>query len=311
MPTPVRVAFLGNDPWSVPSLERLAETAEIDVALVVTRDPRPARRGSRRVPTPVSAAARRRGLPLVETPTVRGGEGLERLRQCRPDALAVVAYGELLPPAVLAVAAAGAVNLHFSRLPRWRGAAPVQRAIMAGDPVTGVTTMLLDEGLDTGPILQQADEPVRDDDDAGSLGSRLAVLGGPLLVSSILGLVAGTLEPRPQEGPASEAPKVSSADRVLRWSDASAALLRRIRALSPEPGATTAFRGDLLKVWRAEPAGATGEPGSIVRVDGAGIVIATRDGGVRPLEVSAAGRHRMSAAAWALGARPREGERFG
>lgn len=310
--SPVRVAFLGNDVWSVPSLEALHDASDrIMLTLVVTRDPRPGRRGSGPVPTPVARAARERTVPLVETPTVRSGAGLERLRAARPDALAVVAYGELLTPEVLQVAELGAVNVHFSLLPRWRGAAPVQHALLAGDERTGVTTMLIDEGLDTGPVLERVEEPVLSEDDAGTLGERLASIGAGLLVSSIEGLASGRLWGRPQSGEATPAPKIGASDRALDWTEPSGDLLRRIRALSPTPGATTSFRGRELKILRANAEDATGEPGSIVRVDDTGFAVAAGEGGLRPSVVVPAGRSRMPAADFTRGARPRVGERLG
>jgi methionyl-tRNA formyltransferase len=307
----VRVAFLGNDPWSVPSLKALHGSADgLELALVVTRDARPGRRGAGTVPTLVADAARPLGIPVVETPSVRSGPGLDALRAARPEVLAVVAYGELLTADVLGVAALGAVNLHFSLLPRWRGAAPVQHALLAGDERTGVTTMLIDEGLDTGPILERVEEPILADDDAGSLGGRLASIGATLLVSSIEDLAAGRTRVHPQIGEVTLAPKIRAADRRLVWAETAGALIRRIRALAPEPGASTPFRGEGLKILRAEEETVTGEAGSIVRVDDAGFVIATAAGGLRPLVVVPHGRSRMPAADFARGARLRVGERL-
>src|SRR5437667_301649 len=169
----MRVAFLGNAEWSVPPLEALAGSSHRTSA-VVTRAPRPAGRGGRPRATPVAEAARRLNLPLREVETVKGGAGFEALLASRPDALAMVAYGEILPKAVLDLPRIAPVNVHFSLLPELRGAAPVQRAILDGLVVTGVTTIRMDEGMDTGPILLRAEEPIDPEDDAGSLGDRLA-----------------------------------------------------------------------------------------------------------------------------------------
>jgi len=311
--TPVRVAFLGNDDRSVGPLAALASAGPaVEVALVLTRDPRPGRRGAEPVPTPVAELARARGLPLVEAPTVRSGRGLDRLRAARADVLAVVAYGELLTPEVLTIAPLGAVNLHLSLLPRWRGAAPVQRAIMAGDAVTGVTTMLMDRGLDTGPVLQRLEEAVRPEDDAGSLGSRLAELGAPLLRSSIEGLAAGTVTPRAQVGAPTSAPKLTDEDRPIAWSEDAAAIVRRIRALSPTPGAVTTVAESAVKVLRAEEAGApTQGAGVVVAIEGPGLVVGAGSGTVRLLEVVPSGRRRMSGADLARGWRLAPGDELG
>jgi methionyl-tRNA formyltransferase len=305
------VVFLGNDPWSVPPLEALAASTHRP-ELVVTRVPKPAGRGSKLTPTAVADAARRLDLPLVETETVKRDAGFEALVAARPDVLVVVAYGEILPDAVLELPSVAPVNLHFSLLPALRGASPVQGALLEGLARTGVTTMVMDAGLDTGPVLLRREEPVRDDDDAGSLGERLAAVGGGLLVDTLDGLAAGTLEPRPQEGEPSFAPKLKPEDRWIDWNEPADAVVRRVRALAPEPAASTRFRGDVLKVFRATPVdGPEGEPGAVVAVDRDGVAVAAGSGAVRLDEVAPAGRRRMAAADFARGHRPEPGERLG
>jgi methionyl-tRNA formyltransferase len=306
----LRIAFLGNDAWSVPSLEALAGSAH-EVVLVQTAAPKPAGRGNTPTPTVVAAAARSLHLPLFEIETVRSGAGFDRLEEIKPDVLVVVAYGELLPPSVLALPAIAPVNVHFSLLPALRGASPVQRALMLGLERTGVSTIVMDEGLDSGPILLQRELEVAPDDDAGTLGGRLAAVGADLVVESLDRLAAGRIQARAQEGAATFAPKIGPADRVLDWSEPATALVDRVRALSPAPAATTTFRGDPLKVYRAESADAAGESGRIVSVSKEGVVVATGRGGFRPLEVAPAGRRRMSGADFVNGLRPELGERFG
>jgi methionyl-tRNA formyltransferase len=316
--SPVRVIFLGNDPWSVPTLDALAAADDIDVEFVLTNPPRPAGRGSRITPTAVATAAQRLGIDAFEVEGVRAGEGLRAIAEAEPDTVVVVAYGELLTPEVLDVPRLGTVNLHFSLLPRWRGAAPVQRALMEGDEVTGVSVMLLDEGLDTGPVLDTLEEPIRPDDDAGSLGDRLSMIGAPLVVEALRALEAGTGVPRSQDhAAAAYAERIKPDERTIDWVHPAVSIVRRVRALAPSPGATTTFRGRGLKVLRAEarPVGgwmltSSPRPGAL-SVDSDGTPLAqAREGMVALLEVAPAGRARMSGADWARGARLQPGERL-
>ncbi len=308
-----RVVYLGNAAWSVPPLEALADHPDLEVVLVLTRTPRPGRRGAGPEPTPVAKAARARDLSVAEVASVRAGEGRERLVEARPDVLAVVAYGELLPRDVLDLAPLGAVNLHLSLLPRWRGAGPVQHALLAGDTESGVTAMLIDEGLDTGPILEQVSTPVGEDEDAGALGARLADLGGPLLAHAVAALAAGTAVPVLQdEAEATSAPKLTAEDRRIRWADPAASVLGRIRAFAPSPGADTLREGRRLKILRATVApAASAEPGTVTGIGPKGFDVAAGGGVVRVLEVASEGRARMDAASWVRGAHLEPGERLG
>ena len=312
MPAPIRAVFMGNDAWSVPTLERLARPNGVDVVLVVTNPPRPAGRGSKLTPTPVAEAARRLSLPLEETETTRDERFAAQLRDLAPDVAVVVAYGELLASDVLYAPLLGSVNLHFSLLPRWRGASPVQHAILEGDAVTGVTVIRMDEGMDTGPVLARREEAIRSDDDAGSLGARLAAIGADAVAEVLLRLSLEDVTPTPQAGTATLAPKLGPADRAVDWTRPADAVVRRVRAFAPDPGANTTFRGNDLKLLRAEESGwREGAPGTIVDVDRGGVVAATGDGTVRLLEVAATGRRRMPAADWARGVRDLPGDRFG
>jgi methionyl-tRNA formyltransferase len=312
-----RVIFLGNDAWSVPTLERLVGDGGLDVVLVVTNPPRPAGRGSSLTPTPVATVARRLGLPLDEAETTRDPAFVERVRTIAPDLAVVVAYGELLSGEMLRLPRLGCVNLHFSLLPRWRGASPVQHAILAGDAVTGVSVMLMDEGLDTGPVLARREEPIRSDDDAGSLGERLATLGAATLLDVVRRLADGAIGELPRDpvatiGPTTYAPKLGRQDRVIDWGQPADAIVRRVRAFAPEPGATTTWRGTDLKILRADTTVAVdGGSGTIVAVDREGVVVVAADGAVRLAEVAVAGRRRMRAQEWARGARDLLGERLG
>jgi methionyl-tRNA formyltransferase len=260
----------------------------------------------------VAQASRALSLPLFEAATVKEGPGLEALRDAAPDVMAVVAYGEILPREVLDVPRVAPVNVHFSLLPRLRGADPVRRAILEGLGVTGVTTMRIDEGLDTGPILLQGEERIRDDDDGGSLGERLAERGGSLLVETLDGLEAGAIEERPQEeGAATLAPKLRPEEEWIDWSEHAEHVVRRIRALAPDPGARTGIRGRILKVLRAHRALGDGEPGAVVEVSKRTVLVAAGDGAVALDEVLPEGRRWMRGEEWARGQRLEVGERLG
>ena len=315
----MRVAFLGNDAWSVAPLRALAIAPDIELELVVTNPPRPAGRGSQLTATAVADEARSLELPLLEVDRIRDGEGFDALDSLEPDAIVVVAYGEILTPDVLDIPRLGAVNVHFSLLPRWRGAAPVQRAILEGDEVTGVTVMLMDEGMDTGPILATVETAIDPEEDAGGLGARLAELGGPLLVETLRSLEEGTVEPRSQDHrEAAYAPKLLPEERTLDWRQPADAIVRRVRAFAPDPGAVTTFRQGRLKVLvaRADP-----DPGGWMLADAPvlGEVLSGNGnpcvrawpGVVELLEVGPAGRKRMSGEEWARGAKIQPGERLG
>lgn len=308
-PRSLRAAFLGNDAWSVPSLEALARSRH-EVVIVVTRVPKPAGRGNELTPTPVAEVARRLELPLAEVETVKTGAGFKDLSGAVPDVLCVVAYGEILPPNVLHVPRLAPVNLHFSLLPYLRGASPVQTALLLGLEKTGVTTIVMDVGVDTGPILHQREEPIGPADDAGSLGARLAAIGAEVLVETVDHLASGPVAPRPQEDSlATFAPRFGPGDRRIDWTAPALVLVNLVRALSPEPAATARFRGEGLKVFRAAAVpNVTGVPGVIVDVTKDGFVVATGRGGFRPLEVAPAGRKRMTSAEWVRGYRPVSGE---
>jgi methionyl-tRNA formyltransferase len=317
----MKVVFLGNAAWSVRSLESLAASSH-RVDRVLTRVPRPAGRGSRLSPTPVAEAARLLTLPLTEVETVRSGVGFEELARAEPDVLAVVAYGEILPQAVLDVPRVAPVNVHFSLLPELRGAAPVQRALMEGLTATGVTTIRMNASMDTGPILLQAEEAILPDDDAGTLGGRLAAIGGRLLVDTLDRLEAGALEERTQDDSlATYAPKVKPEDRVIRWDREADAIVNQVRALSPEPGAVTTFRGRNLKILGAStralnfPSGIP-PAGTVFLANGGdwGPVPVVSTGTTRVVvleKVSPEGRHRMSGADFLRGYRPQVGEILG
>jgi methionyl-tRNA formyltransferase len=303
----LRVAFLGNDPWSVPALEAIAAEPELSLELVVTNPPKAAGRGSRLTPTAVAEAVRALDIAPIEAEGVNDGRGATALAELRPDVVVVVAYGQLLGHDALTVARYGAINLHFSLLPRWRGAAPVQRAIAAGDATTGVTVMRMDEGLDTGPILNQLEEAVRPEDDAGSLGARMAKNGALLLVGVLRMLPRGGVPARRQDdGAATFAPKVTADERRIEWARPPEEIVRWVRALAPSPAATALVRGESVKILQAaldHQGHPDGPAGSVVGADHRGVLVRAGGGGVRLVEVAPPGRKRIDAASWARGMR--------
>ncbi|SOE03297.1 methionyl-tRNA formyltransferase [Blastococcus haudaquaticus] len=263
--------------------------------------------------SPVAETADAAGLPVLQPRSPREPEFLEQLAALAVDCAPVVAYGALVPQAALDLPAHGWVNLHFSLLPAWRGAAPVQHAIMAGDEITGASTFLLEAGLDTGPVFGTVTEPVRARDTAGDLLERLAVSGAGLLVATLDGIADGSLvaHPQPAEG-VSLAPKVETADARVDWALPAHVVDRRVRGVTPAPGAWTTWRGDRLRLGPVVPvADAVAlEPGGLL-VDADGVLVGTGRGAVRLGDVQPAGKRMFPAADWARGARPAAGERVG
>src|SRR5437870_2164144 len=272
--------FLVTPEAAVPTLEALLDS-DHRVLAVATAPDRPRGRGMELAASPVKQRALAAGIPVLQPPTLRTTEAQAGLAAAGADVFVVCAYGLILPPAVLEEPRLGCVNVHFSLLPAFRGAAPVAGAILAGVPVSGVTIMQMDPGLDTGPILDTVEEPVRPDDDTGSLEARLARAGAGLLVSVLDRLEAGTIEAHPQDGSrASYAGKVTPEDARIDWGQPSASIVARVRAFSPRPGAWTTLDGRRLKVWRARGAGepGAGAPGSFAGGAGGSLGVATGDG---------------------------------
>ena len=307
-----RIVFFGTPDFAVPTLDALCR-AGLAPELVVTQPARPAGRHRRLVEPPVATYARERGLELSQPERVRSVDFLARVGDVGPAAAVVVAFGQIFPAALLQLPALGCVNLHASLLPRHRGAAPIQAAIAAGDERTGVTTMLMDEGLDTGPMLETREIPIGPRDTAGDLAPRLARLGAPLMISTLRALAAGTLEPVPQDDSlATSAPRLRRADGRLEWSEPATRLERRVRAYSPWPG-TFAMRGDeRIKVHAAELAFdvATQPAGVVAGVSGNALVVGCGDGCLALTRVQRPGRRAVSGAEFANGAHLEIGDRF-
>ena len=308
----LKLLFAGTPAPAVPSLDALIGSAH-EVAAVLTRPDARSGRGRRVSRSPVAERADAAGIPVLQPRSPREPEFLEQLAELAVDCAPVVAYGALVPPAALELPRHGWVNLHFSLLPAWRGAAPVQHAIMAGDEVTGASTFRLEAGLDTGPVFGTLTEAIGPRDTAGDLLERLAVSGAGLLVATLDGIAAGALEPRPQPADGiSLAPKVETADARVDWSLPAHVVDRRVRGVTPAPGAWTTWRGERMRLGPVGPAsgGAALEPGEVL-VDSGSVFVGTGNGRVLLDQVQPAGKRMLPAADWARGARPAPGERLG
>ncbi|MGH2775569.1 MAG: methionyl-tRNA formyltransferase [Actinomycetota bacterium] len=306
----MRTVFFGTPQWAVPSLEALLES-DIEVAAVVTNPDRPAGRGMEMRASPVKERALRAGLEVLQPKRARAPELHESLDALALDVATVVAYGKILPPSLLAIPRLGFVNLHFSLLPEYRGAAPVQRSVMDGRPTSGVSIMVLTEGMDAGPILSVTEESVGADDTAGSLGHRLAEIGSSVLVHALTGYGAGELEPVEQDHDrATYAPKITTEEAAIDWRRPSAAIRNQVRGLNPAPGAWTTLRGKRLKVWTAERSAEEGlAPGELGATNGAPVA-GTGDGALELTRVQLQGRRPTSGMDAARGLRLARGERF-
>jgi methionyl-tRNA formyltransferase len=292
----VNLVFAGTPDFAVPSLRALL-AADHRILAVYTQPDRPAGRGRQVVRSPVKMLAEQHGLAVHQPLSLK--QEAPVLQALAPDAMIVVAYGLLLPRDVLAIPARGCINVHASLLPRWRGAAPIQRAIEAGDAATGITIMQMSAGLDTGDILLQAQTPITEDDTAQTLHDRLALLGAETLVRALAQLGEGRLPPRAQdEAGASYAAKLSKVEAGLDWGQSAAVLARKIRALNPWPVAQTRHGGRVVRVWMAHPLPETGthhRPGTILATTGGGIDVQTADGVLRLTRVQTEGGRPLDA----------------
>ncbi|MEV1007005.1 methionyl-tRNA formyltransferase [Streptomyces sp. NPDC049881] len=309
----MRLVFAGTPEVAVPALDALLASDRHEVAAVVTRPDAPAGRGRRLVASPVAERAAEAGIEILRPQRPRDPDFQERLRAIAPDCCPVVAYGALLPKPALGIPRHGWVNLHFSLLPAWRGAAPVQHAVMAGDEVTGASTFLIEEGLDSGPVFGVLTEEIRPQDTSGDLLTRLALAGAGLLAATMDGIEDGTLQavPQPTEG-VTLAPKLTVDDAAVDWSAPALAVHRRVRACTPAPGAWTTFRGERLKLRQVTPAPdrAGGAPGEI-EAGKQHVHVGTGSHAVELEWVQPQGKKPMRAADWARGVRVEPGERLG
>ncbi len=303
---------MGTPDFAVPSLKKLIETQE--VVGVVTQPDKPAGRGKKLRPSPVKVAAEQAGIPVYQPKSLRSEAAAEPLRQWQPDVIIVAAFGQILRPHVLELPPHGCLNVHASLLPRWRGASPIQHAILSGDAETGVTLMQMDVGLDTGAMWAKRAIPIRPDETAASLHDRLAELGAELVGERLNDILHGRLTPTPQDDDQSTyAPMIKKEDGRLDWTQTSAELDRRIRAMTPWPGAFTTWQDNSLKIKTATVADGRlpiGEPGTIVKV-GETAVVLTGDGGLVLDQIQLAGKRAMNAADFQRGRPDFIGSRLG
>ncbi|HSW52053.1 MAG TPA: methionyl-tRNA formyltransferase [Sulfuricaulis sp.] len=308
----MNLIFAGTPAFAVPALEALLRAGH-RIRAVYTQPDRPAGRGRKLAASAVKQCAQAHGIEVRQPEKISSEE--EILRRDAPDAMIVIAYGLLLPSPILAIPRHGCINVHASLLPRWRGAAPIPRAIEAGDTETGVSIMQMEAGLDTGPVLAQARTPIHESDTAQTLHDRLAQLGADTLVATLERLARGAVTPQPQDNTgACYAKKLSKEESALDWARPAMELHRKLRALNPWPVASTAWRGKTLRLWEAGPLEArpaTGAPGTIVQADAAGIRVLTGDGVLTLTRLQAEGGKILAAGEFLNGHRLAAGERLG
>lgn len=296
----LRVGFAGTPPFAATALAAILGAGH-EVTLVLTQPDRRQGRGLRLAPSAVKALAVERGLAVLQPQTLKGAS---LPTNGAIDVLVVAAYGLLLPQPVLDWPRHGAINIHASLLPRWRGAAPIQRALLAGDPQTGISIMQMDAGLDTGPVIARTVMPIAPRDTTGTLTAKLADAGASAIVQTLAALkTAGALPSHPQDAAAATyATKIDGAEAAIRWNDDAVTIDRVVRAFNPAPGAFAALGGATIKIWVAEPsAESVGVPGTIVRADATGLLVACGRGALQVRELQRAGGKRLSAAAFLAG----------
>lgn len=304
------IAFFGTPEFAAVHLAGLLE-ARLPVGVVVTRADKPRGRGREPSPSPVKALASRHGIETLTPPRARDAAFVETMRARGADLFAVVAYGSILPAALLAIPRLGSVNLHASLLPRWRGAAPVQRAIEAGDAVTGVTSMFMNEGVDTGDIIVTRETSIGETENAGELLARLAPMGRDLLVESVRLVFEARAPRRAQDDAlATLAPPLRKDEGWIAWGEAAPRIARTVRAMTPWPGARTRFRGEVVTISAAAPVAAHGVAGRVVAVSHDGLIIGAGEGALRIDAIQRPGRRALTGEEFARGARLAPGDPF-
>ena len=312
----LRIVFMGTPELAAESLKALLGTAAFEVAAVVTQPDQPRGRGLKLQPSPVKQLALERNLPLLQPQGTRNEQFLADLRSLQPDLIAVAAYGQILPGSVLELPRHGCLNVHASLLPKYRGAAPIQHALLNGDAETGVTIMRMDAGMDTGDILAQEKTPIHAGDNSETLHDRLGRMGAELLVKTIPAYVTGNLLPHPQPATgASQAPKITKQDGRIDWNQPAQTVHNRVRAMIPWPGAFTSLpaqpQSHVLKIWESEVAGSPGSPGEVISAAKDGIIVGCGSQALRILTLQLEGGRRMAAREFLAGHPLRPGMKLG
>lgn len=326
----MRIVFMGTPEFAVPSLEILHQ-AGYEIAGVFTQPDRPAGRGNKLRASSVKEAAIRLELPIFQPTKIKSAESVEQLRQLQPDCIIVAAFGQILSKEILSIPQFGCINVHASLLPQYRGAAPIHRAVLNGDRITGITTMYMDEGLDTGDIILQTKISIGENDTVGYVHDKLARTGAELLVKTLNMLKDGTMQRTPQPGDFTYAYMLTKEDELLDWNTGAAKIHNQIRGLNPWPGAYTFFRGEKVKVWQSKLVNKSlsdskkqdidevilkdsyeaAVPGTILAITEEGFICNTGKGNVEIIEVQPAGKKKMKARDFANGKRIKPGEIFG
>jgi methionyl-tRNA formyltransferase len=308
----MRILFFGTAEFAIPSLIALRQAGKHDVLAVVTQPDKAQGRGQHVSVSPVKRMALQIGLPVVQPKRVRSDSFVQAARELAPDLIVVAAFGQIIPQSLLDLPPFGPINVHGSLLPAYRGAAPIQHAILNGESETGVTTMWMDASLDTGDMLLKRELAIEPDDTTGTLTPKLAEIGAELLIETIDRLAEADCPRTPQDNAqATYAPAISPVDGLLRWEETADRCRNRVRALSPKPGAFSHWKDRRIKLWETLSSDGGGAPGEVLSVDKEGVVVAAGQGALLLREVQAENSRRMSAAEWARGARLAVGERFG
>lgn len=299
--TPLRIIFMGTPDFACPTLSALIASPHT-VTDVFTQPDRPKGRGQQLAPPPVKTLALTHNIPVHQPRRVRAPEVIEQIRKQAPDLIVVIAFGQILPQTLLDIPRLGCINVHASLLPQYRGAAPLNWCLMNGETVTGVTTMLMDAGLDTGPMLLKAKTPIHADDDIRSLHDRLSELGASLLITTIEQLLHGTLVPIPQDDQESSyAPLLTKEHGLINWQSDAHSIQNQIRALAVWPGSYTFVQGSMLKVYASQVLTGHGAPGEVLAAGKEGLEVACGNGSLLITELQAAGSKRLNAAAYLAG----------